>query len=43
MTLSREQNLALITKNTSEILTLEELEKLIKEKATPKAYVGIEP
>ncbi len=43
MVLDKAQKLALITKNISEILTLEELEKLIEERKTPKAYVGIEP
>jgi tyrosyl-tRNA synthetase len=35
--------LALITRNTEEIITIEELEKLIQEKKNPTAYVGYEP
>ncbi|MEW6069926.1 MAG: tyrosine--tRNA ligase [Candidatus Thermoplasmatota archaeon] len=41
--LTKEQKIALVTKNITEILTLEELEKLIDENPKPKAYVGIEP
>ena len=35
--------LALITRNTEEIVTQEELEKLINSDKTPSAYVGYEP
>ena len=35
--------LALIKRNTEEIVTHEELEKLIQSGSTPKAYVGYEP
>jgi len=35
--------LALITRNTEEIITIEELEKLLREKKAPTAYVGYEP
>ena len=35
--------LALIKRNTEEIVTHEELEKLIQSGSTPRAYVGYEP
>ncbi|MDI6887089.1 MAG: tyrosine--tRNA ligase [Candidatus Thermoplasmatota archaeon] len=41
--MTKDQKLALITRNVDEILTLEELEKLIEDKTNPRAYVGIEP
>ena len=38
-----DQRLALITKNTEEIVTEEELRALLTEKEEPTAYIGFEP
>ncbi len=35
--------LELITRNTAEVVTIEELKKLLEEKDHPKAYIGFEP
>ena len=38
-----DQRLALITRNTEEIVTEEELRALLTEKEEPTAYIGFEP
>ena len=38
-----EQRLALVTRNTEEVVTDEELRKLLTEKEEPTAYIGFEP
>lgn len=38
-----EEKIALITRNTEEIITIEELRKVLKEKKELKAYIGFEP
>ena len=41
--MNTEEKLALITRNTEEIITLEELKELIKKKKNPTVYCGYEP